>query len=235
MENGRRKAVLEKKTPVHTKLEKNEQIARKFRMKNDNSNIFPIYSQLLTRKDREKLLCQHSKVLWLVGLSGAGKSTIANALDRKLYERQFKTFMLDGDNLRHGLNANLGFSESDRIENLRRAGHIAKIVHESGVIVIASFITPTHAAQVMLREIMPENLLIVHLDCPLSVCEHRDVKGLYAKARKGELKNFTGIDSPFEPPKECWLRLNTDTYTIEEAVEKIFDKLLPLIDFSEEN
>lgn len=196
-------------------------------MNRATENIFPIHSQTLTRLDREKLLGQRAKIVWLVGLSGSGKSTIANALDRILFEKSFKSYLLDGDNLRNGLNANLGFSEADREENLRRAGHIAKLIYEAGIVVIASFITPTKKAQELLREIMPENLLLVHVNCPLSVCEQRDVKGLYAKARRGEIKNFTGIDSPFEAPEDAWLRIDTDKYSVENSVGLIFDKLLP--------
>jgi len=163
-------------------------------------------------------------------LSGSGKSTVAEALERRLYNEGYFPQVLDGDNIRSGINANLGFSNEDRIENLRRISEIAKLYLNSGVIVISSFISPTQASRDKAREIIGvDDFLEVFINTPLEVCEARDVKGLYKKAREGEIKNFTGIDSPYEIPVKPDLEIKTTNQTVEESVESIFEFIYPII------
>jgi bifunctional enzyme CysN/CysC len=170
---------------------------------------------------------QKSCVLWFTGLSGAGKSTIANLVEKKLAARGRHTFLLDGDNVRHGLNRDLGFTEADRIENIRRVGEVARLMADAGLIVLTAFISPFRAERHMVRRMLPEGEFIeVFVDTPLAEAEKRDVKGLYAKARAGELKNFTGIDSPYEPPENAEIHIDTTTVTAEEAADAIVEKLL---------
>lgn len=184
-------------------------------------HIYPIYKDSLTQADKEQLLDQKSVVLWMVGLSGSGKSTLAKALERVLHERGILTMLLDGDNLRSGINNNLGFSEADRTENIRRAAETAKLFLQCGVVTICSFISPTAEIRQMARTIIGENCLEVYINAPLDVCEQRDVKGLYKKARNGEIKNFTGIDSPFEAPQHPALELKTGELSMEECLDKL--------------
>ena len=165
----------------------------------------------------------------MTGLSGSGKSTIANAIEKKLYSMKRHTFLLDGDNIRHGLNKDLGFTVVDRIENIRRVGEVAKLMADAGLIVITAFISPFESERQMVREmIKPGEFIEVFINTPLNVAEKRDVKGLYTKARLGQLKNFTGIDSPYEPPKNPDIIIDTTTMSIDEAAEKIIKKLLGL-------
>lgn len=193
-------------------------------------HIHPIFDRLLQRADRERRLGQRSKVVWLTGLSGSGKSTIAQHLERRLYNEGFVAQVLDGDNIRHGINNNLGFSEADRRENIRRIAEIAKLYAHSGIITINSFISPTRAIRQMAREIIgSDDFVEVFINAPLEVCEARDVKGLYEKARAGLIRGFTGIDDPYEPPPAPELEVNTAQLNIEESVELIFEYLLPLI------
>ncbi|PTV94956.1 adenylylsulfate kinase /sulfate adenylyltransferase subunit 1 [Rhodobacter aestuarii] len=171
---------------------------------------------------------QKPAVVWLTGLSGSGKSTIANVLEKKLARMNRHTFLLDGDNVRHGLNKDLGFTEADRVENIRRVGEVAKLMTDAGLIVITAFISPFRAERDMVRSMMqPGEFVEVFVDTPLEVAEERDVKGLYAKARAGQLKNFTGIDSPYEAPDNAELRIDTTTMTAEEAADAIIDRLIP--------
>lgn len=194
------------------------------------NNIHPIFDRLLQRKDREKFLGQHSKVLWLTGLSGSGKSTIALHLERKLYNNGFFSQVLDGDNIRSGINKNLSFSDDDRQENIRRISEIAKLYLNSGIITINSFISPTREIRQMAKNIVGENDFIeVFINTPLEVCESRDVKGLYKKARKGEISGFTGIDSPYEPPYEADIEVKTHNMTIEESVNLIYNQISEVI------
>lgn len=193
-------------------------------------HIHPIFDRLLQREDKEKFLRQRSRVLWFTGLSGSGKSTIAQGLESKLYEAGFFTQVLDGDNIRTGINNNLGFSMEDRVENIRRVAEIAKLYLNTGVITIVSFISPTREARAFARSIVGEaDFLEIYVNAPLEVCEARDVKGLYQKARRGEIKDFSGIDSPYEAPDEPDLEIRTDELSIEEAIERIYEFLLPLI------
>ena len=180
----------------------------------------------IDRTERAKQKNQKAKVVWMTGLSGSGKSTIANALDKKLTQRGYHTFLLDGDNVRHGLNKDLGFTEADRIENIRRIGEVAKLMTDAGLIVITAFISPFQLERDMVRGIMqPGEFFEVFIDTPIEVAEERDVKGLYKKARAGELKNFTGIDSPYEIPKAPEIHINTTKLSVDEAAEEIAEKL----------
>lgn len=194
------------------------------------NNIHPIFDRLLQREDRENRLGQRSKVLWLTGLSGSGKSTIAQHLERKLYNEGFFTQVLDGDNIRAGMNSNLGFSPEDRTENIRRISEIAKLYLHSGVVTINSFISPTIAIRQMAKDIIgAEDFIEVYINTPLEVCEARDVKGLYKKARKGEIKGFTGIDAPYEAPLNPNIEVKTHNKTIDESVDVIYNYLLDII------
>jgi bifunctional enzyme CysN/CysC len=181
----------------------------------------------VTRERRADLKNQKPAVVWLTGLSGAGKSTIANLVEKRLARMNRHTFLLDGDNVRHGLNKDLGFTEADRIENIRRVGEVARLMTDAGLIVITAFISPFRAEREMVRRMMqPGEFIEVHVDTPLAEAERRDVKGLYRKARAGELKNFTGIDSPYEPPADPEIRIDTTQLTADEAAELIVERLL---------
>jgi len=179
------------------------------------------------REAHASLKNQRPAVLWFTGLSGAGKSTIANLVEKKLFRMNRHTFLLDGDNVRHGLNRDLGFTEADRIENIRRVGEVAKLMVDAGLIVITAFISPFRAEREMVRAMLPEGEFIeIHIDTPLAEAEARDVKGLYRKARAGELKNFTGIDSPYEAPVDPEFRIDTTRLTPEEAADLIVERLI---------
>ena len=181
----------------------------------------------IDRAHHANLKNQKPAVLWMTGLSGSGKSTIANAVEKKLARMNRHTFLLDGDNVRHGLNKDLGFTDADRIENIRRVGEVAKLMTDAGLIVITAFISPFRSERDMVRNMMqPGEFVEVHIDTPLSVAEERDVKGLYAKARAGDLKNFTGIDSPYEAPETPEIRIDTTAMTIEQAADQIIEFLL---------
>ncbi|NMW32778.1 sulfate adenylyltransferase subunit CysN [Altererythrobacter sp. RZ02] len=183
----------------------------------------------ITRDDHADLKNQRPRVLWFTGLSGSGKSTIANAVEQRLNLMNRHTFLLDGDNVRHGLNKDLGFTEADRIENIRRVGEVAKLMTDAGLIVLTAFISPFRAERDMVRSMMDEcEFIEIFVDTPLDVAEKRDVKGLYKKARSGELKNFTGIDSPYEAPDTPEIRVNTVEMTVEEAADHIVSQIMPL-------
>lgn len=183
----------------------------------------------ITREAHASLKNQKPRVLWFTGLSGSGKSTIANEVEKQLNLMNRHTFLLDGDNVRHGLNKDLGFTEADRIENIRRVGEVAKLMADAGLIVLTAFISPFRAEREMVRKMLPEGEFIeIFVDTPLEVAEARDVKGLYKKARSGALKNFTGIDSPYEAPENPEIRVNTVEMTVQEAAEHIIKQILPL-------
>src|SRR4030095_1954859 len=181
----------------------------------------------VSRETHSGLKGQRPAVLWFTGLSGAGKSTIANLVEKKLASRGRHTFLLDGDNVRHGLNRDLGFTEADRIENIRRVGEVARLMADAGLIVLTAFISPFRAERHMVRRMVPEGEFFeIFVDTPLAEAEKRDVKGLYAKARAGDLKNFTGIDSPYEAPQSPEIYVDTATLTPDQAADRLVDELL---------
>jgi bifunctional enzyme CysN/CysC len=179
-----------------------------------------IHRQALTisRDERERLNGHKGKVIWLTGLSGSGKSTIANALEIKLHEEGYRTFILDGDNVRHGLNKDLGFTEADRVENMRRIAEVAKLMLDAGLVVITAFISPFHRERQMARELIGLDFLEVHVSTPLEVCEARDPKGLYKQARAGKIPNMTGINSPYEAPMNADIELDSSSMTLPEMI-----------------
>ena len=196
-------------------------------------HIYPIFDTLVQREQKEETLQQRGIVVWMVGLSGSGKSTLARSLEQNLHSQGFKTMLLDGDNLRTGINNNLGFSEEDRTENIRRAAEVSKLFASAGMVTICSLISPTEAIRDMAKEIIGEaDYFEVYVNCPIEVAEQRDVKGLYAKARAGEIKNFTGIDSPFEGPTNPSLELRTDLEEIQDSQQKLVEAIIPRITYS---
>jgi len=194
------------------------------------SNIHPEFHRFLNRHDKENLLKQKGLAIWMCGLSGSGKSTIANAAERVLHQQGRFTIILDGDNLRTGLNTNLGFSDEDRIENIRRIAELTKILIDNGVIVFISAITPRGELRDLARGVVGEqNLFEVYVKASFEACENRDVKGLYAKAARGEIQHFTGKDGSFEPPQNPNLTLDTEALSIEEAAIELLEAILPKI------
>ena len=188
----------------------------------NDTNIHPIHHLSIQRSEREKLLNQKAKVLWFTGLSGSGKSTIALALEKRLYEQGYHTYLLDGDNVRSGLNSNLGFTAEDRTENIRRIAEVSKLFVDAGTICINAFVSPTIEIRANAKEIIgAEDFVEIYVNTLLEVCESRDVKGLYKKARAGEIKNFTGIDAPFEAPIEPDIEIKTVEQSVEESVAMI--------------
>ena len=186
-------------------------------------NIFPHFDQMISREFRENRLGQRSKVIWLTGLSGSGKSTIGLALEKRLFQENFVAQLLDGDNIRSGINKNLGFSEEDRRENIRRIAEIAKLYLSSGIITINSFISPTAETRNIAKEIVGEaDFLEIYINAPMATCESRDVKGLYKKARAGEIQGFTGVNQAYEEPENPALELRTDLLGVDEAVDTLF-------------
>ena len=192
--------------------------------------IYPIFEKMMTREDKEALLKQRSVMVWFTGLSGSGKSTIAIALERELHQRGLLCRILDGDNIRSGINNNLGFSAEDRVENIRRIAEVSKLFVDTGIITIAAFISPNNELRKMAASIIgEENFLEIYVSTPIEECEKRDVKGLYAKARRGEIKNFTGISAPFEAPESPDLSLDTSKLSVEESVKLLRDLILPKV------
>lgn len=197
------------------------------------NNIYPIFDKMLGRSDKESLLKQRGIMIWFTGLSGSGKSTIAIALERELQKRGLLCRILDGDNIRSGINNNLGFSAEDRIENIRRIAEIGKLFVDTGIITIATFISPNNAIREMAANIIgKEDFMEVYISTPIEECERRDVKGLYAKARRGEIKDFTGVSSPFEAPQHPDLSLDTSVLSVEESVNLLLNLILPKVDHS---
>ncbi len=192
-----------------------------------NNNVYPIFDKMMTRADKEKLLNQHGLMVWFTGLSGSGKSTIAIALERELHRRGLLCRILDGDNIRSGINNNLGFSEADRVENIRRIAEVGKLFVDTGIITLAAFISPNNALRKMASDIIgKDDFIEVYVSTPIEVCEQRDVKGLYARARRGEIKDFTGISAPFEVPEHPDISLDTSVLTLEESVGKMVELIL---------
>lgn len=190
-------------------------------MNNDN-NIYPIFDRMLARADKERLLGQRGVMLWFTGLSGSGKSTVAVALERELHRRGRLCRLLDGDNIRTGINAGLGFSADDRRENIRRIAEVGKLFVDTGIITLAAFVSPTEELRTLARDIIgAADFKEIFVATPLEECERRDVKGLYARARRGEVKNFTGVSAPFEAPQSPALVLDTTDTPVEESVGKV--------------
>ncbi|MBD3629408.1 adenylyl-sulfate kinase [Cyclobacterium sp.] len=188
-------------------------------------NIHPSEFKI-TRELRQQALGQQAKLLWFTGLSGSGKSTLANATEQALHKRGYHTYLLDGDNIRCGLNKDLSFSKSDRIENIRRIAAVSQLMMDAGLIVLSAFISPYISDREMIRDLVgSDRFLEIHVDCPLEVCEERDVKGLYQKARQGLIKDFTGIDSPYEAPESPFLVIKTAEVSPEKAVEQLMNEL----------
>ena len=185
-------------------------------------NIYPIYDRMMTRADKEQLLHQRGMMIWFTGLSGSGKSTIAMGVERELHQRGLLCRILDGDNIRTGINAGLGFSADDRRENIRRIAEVGKLFVDTGIITLAAFVSPTNEYRQMAREIIgADDFYEVYVSTPLEECERRDVKGLYARARRGEVKDFTGISAPFEAPEHPALDIDTSRQSLEESVRQV--------------
>ncbi|MCW9046742.1 MAG: adenylyl-sulfate kinase [Gammaproteobacteria bacterium] len=203
-------------------------------MKNESVNIEQkkssdvVWSEVNVTKDRrDNLNKQRSAIIWFTGLSGSGKTTIANALEQRLHKEAFRTYLLDGDNVRHGLSNDLGFSDNDRTENIRRIGEVSKLFIDAGVMVLATFISPFIKDRKCVRNIVNETEFIeIYIKCPLELCENRDIKGLYKKARAGEIKHFTGIDSPYEAPESAEIIIDTSLLSIDESVDAIINYLI---------
>jgi len=192
----------------------------------EKNNIYPVFDQIINKQQKESLLNQKAKVIWFTGFSGSGKTTLGAALEQELYNRGFLTQILDGDNIRTGINKNLTFTEEDRVENVRRISEVTKLFLNCGIITINCFISPTKESRELAKEIIgKENFIEVYVSTPLEVCEQRDTKGLYAKARRGEIKNFTGISSPFDIPKNPDVIVNTSNTNLEDSVKTIINFL----------
>ena len=183
----------------------------------------------ITKEDRQLKNGHRAVCLWFTGLSGSGKSTVANAVEQYLHAHHFQTYILDGDNIRRGLSKDLNFTEESRVENIRRLGEVAKLMMDAGMIVLAAFVSPFLKDRKLLRELMGDSFVEIFVDAPLEVSQQRDVKGLYKKAKKGEISHFTGISSPFEKPEHPDIHLHTDTQTVNESVQTVLDIVLPKI------
>jgi len=199
-------------------------------MNTPSENIFPVFDKIISKEKKEKLLNQKGKVVWLTGLSGSGKTTIALQLEKELYKLGFLVQILDGDNIRAGINNNLSFSEGDRTENIRRIAEVSKLFLNCGIITINCFVSPTIKMRQIAKKIIgKENYYEIFIDADLETCEKRDVKGLYKKARNGEIKNFTGLDAPFEAPENPFVEIITVGHSVEQCAKQIYDAVLPLI------
>ncbi len=199
-------------------------------MKAEGNNVYSVFDEIISRKEKEAFLKQRSRVVWMTGLSGSGKTTLAKYLERKLLDNGYFTKLLDGDNVRSGLNKGLSFSEADRQENIRRIAEVSKLFMDGGIISINCFVSPTKEIRTLASDIVgTEDFIEVFINTPLEECEKRDVKGLYKKARAGEIKDFTGISAPFEAPEHPSIEIQTKGKTIEESGEELYEKLLPFI------
>ncbi|MFR9636311.1 MAG: adenylyl-sulfate kinase [Rikenellaceae bacterium] len=193
--------------------------------------IHPIFDRMLSREDREQQLGQRSVMIWFTGLSGSGKSTLAVTLERELVAREYVCRILDGDNIRSGINKNLGFSPEDREENIRRIAEVGKLFVDSGIITISAFISPTNDVRQLAREIIgDDNFMEIYVSTPIEECERRDVKGLYKKARAGVIKEFTGVSQPFEAPSHPAISINTQGIALEESIKRILKIVLPRVE-----
>jgi adenylylsulfate kinase len=195
-----------------------------------SDNIHPDFQGMVQRGEKEQLLNQRAQVLWMTGLSGSGKTTLAQELERIMHKEGYLTQILDGDNIRAGINNNLGFSDEDRTENIRRISEISKLFLGCGIITINCFVSPTLAIREQARSIIgPDDFVEIYLNTPIEICEERDVKGLYAKARRGEIQDFTGVNAPFEAPLNADFEINTHGATIDESAKSLFTYIEPLI------
>lgn len=201
-------------------------------MTTQENNIHAVFDKIKDRKEKEIVLKQKAKVIWFTGLSGSGKTTLASLLEKRLFELNYFCQILDGDNVRSGINKNLIFTDEDRIENIRRIAEVSKLFMNCGIILICAFISPTNEIRQMAKEIIgEEDFLEVFIDAPLEVCEQRDPKGLYKKARAGEIKNFTGISAPFEAPQSPFLRVENTKPDTDNTVRDMLKNILPEIKF----
>ena len=199
-------------------------------------HIYPVFDQLVSRESKERLLNQHARVIWFTGLSGSGKTTLARDAEKILYEMGHTTMLLDGDNVRAGINKNLSFSPEDRLENIRRIAETAKLFLNCGVITLCCFVSPTEELRRLAESIVgPDDFIEVYVNTPIEECERRDVKGLYAKARRGEIPDFTGISAPFEPPAHPSIVIQTSGRTEEECVQDLLRFLVPIFRHEEES
>ena len=196
------------------------------------NNIHPVFERIKDRQAKEIYLKQHAKVIWFTGLSGSGKTSLASMLEKKLFELNYFCQILDGDNVRSGINKNLKFTEEDRIENIRRIAEVSKLFMNCGIILICAFISPTEEMREMARQIIgEEDFLEIYVNTPIEVCEQRDPKGLYKKARSGEIKDFTGVSAPFEAPKNPFIAVDNTNPNMEETVRLMLKKVIPEIKF----
>ena len=199
-------------------------------MKEAKENIFTIFDDILQREDKESLLQQKSKVIWMTGLSGSGKTTVAKGVERYLHNNGILNQLLDGDNIRVGISNNLTFSSEDRAENIRRIAEVSKLFLNCGIVTLNCFVSPTIKIREIAKDIIGDkNFIEVYINASVKTCEERDVKGLYKKAKKGEIKDFTGISSPFEAPENPEIEINTSELSIDESVQKVLDYILPII------
>jgi adenylylsulfate kinase len=199
-------------------------------MKEIKGNLFPIFDDILQREDKEILLQQNAKVIWMTGLSGSGKTTIAKGVERYLHSKGILNQLLDGDNIRVGISNNLTFSSEDRSENIRRIAEVSKLFMNCGIVTLNCFVSPTIAIRKIAKDIIGEdNFIEVYINASVETCEGRDIKGLYKKARAGEIKDFTGISAPFEAPENADIEINTSELSIDDSVQKVLDHILPKI------
>ena len=201
-------------------------------MNDNHNNIFPVFDNILSKENKEKKLNQKAKVIWMTGLSGSGKTTIAIEVEKRLYKKGYLAQILDGDNIRVGISSNLSFSNKDRLENIRRISEVSKLFINCGIITINCFVSPSNIIRQQAKKIIGmENFIGVFINSDLGTCEKRDTKGLYKKARKGEIDNFTGVSSEFEIPDESYININTSNLSIEKSVNQLMEAIIPKIQF----